>query len=179
MRRTRTPRISDPRSPMPPVLSSRQGSILRHLSSTTGLNPIGKSRIAISTYAMHSTPEIPKCRTPTPRDLSPRVLPRSTVPTASGNRRSRFQYASVSQPGNPDASKRRLAEIFRHVSLTMNGPKRSSGNRGSRFLDARFLRPRKPRYPDGLNPDAPWLLDTCSVDQRLRSFLGISRLSRL
>jgi hypothetical protein len=55
-------------------LSSPQGEA-QHSDTCLPLSAIGKSRIAISPYAMHLTPEIPKCRIPTPRDLSPRVPP--------------------------------------------------------------------------------------------------------
>jgi hypothetical protein len=92
---------------------------------------------------------------------------RSNLPalnSGSGNRGSRFQHVQDSLPLETPMLQTPTRQDLRHVSSLMNGPKRSSGNRGSRFLDARFLRPRKLRYPDGLNPDAPWLLATCPAE---------------
>jgi len=47
---SRKPRIHD--MPMPPVVNPLQGLIFRHRSSTTILNPIGKSRIGISPFPL-------------------------------------------------------------------------------------------------------------------------------
>jgi hypothetical protein len=128
--------------------------ILGHASlKSNGSDRVGKSRIAISLCKSFTTPETPISRTPTLRDLSPRVPAVWTALILSGNRGSRFLHARVLCLWKLRCSKRRLVRISCHASSPMDGSKLPSGNRGSRFQHARVLCPRKPRFSDELNPD--------------------------
>jgi hypothetical protein len=95
MRRTRTPGIPDPRSPIHVRVSSSTSPLL------VGLSDIARSRFLAAAFSLHSleTPKMPPI--PTPRDLSPRVPPMDGPGLPSGNRESRFQYASVLCPRKP------------------------------------------------------------------------------
>jgi hypothetical protein len=100
--RTHALRFPDPRSPMPPVVNSRQGWTFQHLSS---LKHYGCGTRRVSGIRDFSGRDSFVCRKPEmPNPELFQILGHaslgSTVMVVSGNRKSRFRCASVSLPLN-------------------------------------------------------------------------------
>jgi hypothetical protein len=165
------------RFPMPPGVDSPPGLTLRHLSSTRMLRRWDRRVSGFRDFSRHEfldtkNPEIPN---PELFQILGHASLGSTAMTVSGNRGSRFRYARVHDSRKPDIPNSDSPGSFATCPCCLDG----SDPIGKSQIAIPICKSSCPLENPMLQTRLVQI--SCHVscqDQRLRSFLGISGLSR-